>query len=147
MNLRRCAIAKLAVCLAAMSVAACADRGEMASDRSAYDMPPTMGATQVRVTGCFQEMTGFNNFVLSNIGDATGVAPSDTRAYRIEQSGELEQYIGKRVTIDGSVAAEDAAVGARAGRAVSGDLDFNELPELHVRTVTRVSDNCGAMSK
>lgn len=147
MNLRRYATVKLALCIAAISLAGCADRGEMASDGPAYDMAQTTGARQVRVTGCFQEMSGFNNFVLSNVGDAPGVEPSATRAYRIEQSGELEQYIGKRVTIDGSVSEVDAAAGARAGRAVSGDLDFNEMPELHVRSVTAVSDNCGAAPK
>jgi hypothetical protein len=94
MNLRRHATVKLALCVAAISLAGCADRGEMASDGSAYDMTQTTGARQVRVTGCFQEMSGFNNFVLSNVGDAPGVEPSATRAYRIEQSGELEQYIG-----------------------------------------------------
>jgi hypothetical protein len=31
------------------------------------------GTTQVTTTGCFQEMAGFDNFVLSDAGDAPRV--------------------------------------------------------------------------
>ena len=122
----------------------CSDRGEMHSQQSSADaIDVAAGTTPVTVTGCFQEFTGFDNFVLSNIGDAPGVDPAATRSFRIEQSGDLEQYVGKRVTISGSVDEPKAAEGMMAKRTNAGELDFNDLPELHVESVTPLSEACG----
>jgi hypothetical protein len=128
-----------------LSITACSDRGEMYSQQSSGSAPDTAaGRTAVTATGCFQEMTGFDNYVLSNVGDAAGVNPAATRAYRVEQRGDLEQHVGKRVTISGWVDSPAAADGMVAKRAANGELDFNDLPELHVDTVTPLSDACGA---
>ena len=125
-----------------LSIAACADRGEMYSERSSGNT--AAGRTAVTVTGCFQEMSGFDNFVLSNVGDAPEVDPAATRSYRIEQHADLERYVGKRVTISGWVDSPSAADGMIATRTAAGELGFNDLPELHVDTVTQLSDACGA---
>ena len=151
MTRRLSIIRSLAAVAVVAAMTACADRGQMYSEDAPAardtsspqgDAHPQSGA-QVRVTGCFQEMTGFNNFVLSNIGDAPGGDPAATRSYRIEQRGEFEQYVGKQVTVAGRVDAQRATRGMAAGEAASGDVDFNDLPELHVESVTVVSENCG----
>jgi hypothetical protein len=87
-------------------------------------------------------MSGPSNYVLSNVGDASGVAPAATRSYRIEQSGDFEQYIGKKVNVAGWVDADAAAKGMAAGRAAN-EQDFNDLPELHVDSITATSEACG----
>ena len=170
---QQCAV--LAASVLIFGGAACADRGDMSSDNR-NDQPAAAPSgtadhenrTPVTVTGCFQDMSGPNNFVLSNIGDAQGVAPSETRAYRIEQSGDYEQYVGKKVRVSGWVDSDEAnraarsttlqgtpgsatqgtsgtAQGMPAGRATSGDeLDFNDLPELHIETISAVGEACGA---
>ena len=133
------------VCVLTLSIAACADRGEMYSQQpSGSPVDNAAGRTAVTVTGCFQEMTGFDNYVLSNVGDAAGVDPAATRSYRVEQHGDLEQHVGKRVTISGWVDSPAAAEGMAAKRTATGELDFNDLPELHVGTVTQLTDACGA---
>lgn len=135
-------LAKRGSCIAAtgilvMSLLACADRGEM------YSADAAAGKTRVTATGCFQEMTGFDNFVLSNVGDAPGVDPAATRSYRIEQRGDFEQHVGKRVTITGWVDSPEAVGGVAAKKNEAGELDFHDVPELHVESVVQVSDNCG----
>jgi hypothetical protein len=138
----------------ALSMTACADRGDMSTENrsttgdAAGENRSTSMSSQgerqpMRVTGCFQEMSGFDNFVLSNVGDAAGASPGSTRAYRIEQRGEYEQYVGKQVTVSGRVDSDAATGGMPAGKAASGDVDFNDLPELHVESVSVVSENCG----
>lgn len=145
MTRRLSVIRSLAALAAVVSMTACADRGQMSEDAPATRemSSPQQSDAQVRVTGCFQEMTGFNNFVLSNIGDAPGGDPAATRSYRIEQRGEFEQYVGKQVTVAGRVEGQQATRGMAADKAASGDVDFNDLPELHVDSVTIVSENCG----
>ncbi len=170
---QQCAV--LAAGVLIVGAAACADRGDMSTENR-NDQPAAAPAgaagpenrTAVTVTGCFQDMSGPNNFVLSNIGDAQGVAPAETRSYRIEQSGDFEQDVGKKVSVSGWVDADDAnraarsttpqgtpgtetqgtsgtAQGMPAGRATSGDeLDFNDLPELHIDTISAVGEACGA---
>lgn len=145
MTRRLTVIRGLAAVAAAASMTACADRGQTYSEEgpATSEVSSPQSDTQVRVTGCFQEMSGFNNFVLSNIGDAPGGDPASTRSYRIEQRGDFEQYVGKQVTVAGRVDADRAARGMPAGKAATGDVDFNDLPELHVESVTVVSENCG----
>ena len=173
---QQCAMFAAAVLM--VGAAACADRGDMSSESrgdqpaatpggAGYDTGSTANENRkaLTVTGCFQDMSGPNNFVLSNVGDAPGVAPSDTRAYRIEQAGDFEQYVGKKVSITGWVDAADAgtrgtamtgmpgdatqgtsgaAQGTPSGRATSGDVDFNDLPELHIDTISAQGEACGA---
>ena len=145
----------LATFASAFAIAACADRGDMSTenraaggDMAAENRPTSSMSSrgegqQLRVTGCFQEMSGFDNFVLSNVGDAPGVEPGATRSYRIEQRGEYEQYVGKQVAVSGRVDADAASGGMPAGKAASGDVEFNDLPELHVESVSVISENCG----
>jgi hypothetical protein len=99
--------------------------------------------TQVTATGCFQEMKGFNNFVLSDVADGTNADPAAKRAYRIEQRGEFEQHVGKKVTVKGWVDSDQEPAGTPGGKALSGDLDFNELAELHVDSIVPLSEACG----
>ena len=142
-------LALLAAVALVVGAAACADRGEMYSGDRADETAATPEAranidrVSVTTTGCFQDMSGPNNFVLSDVSDAAGAAPRETRTYRIEQGGDFEQYIGKRVTISGWVDSDAQASGAPAGQAQSSDLDFNDLPELHVDTIMATGEACG----
>jgi hypothetical protein len=136
-----------------LAASACADRSTgYSEDRNVRPEAASTAAasenrTAVTATGCFQDMSGTNNFVLSNVGDAPGVAPSATRAYRIEQSGDFEQYVGKRVSVKGWVDSDAQTQGASAGAAKSGDLDFNDLPELHVDSISPLSEACGSSAR
>ena len=134
------------ICILAMSAAAC-DRGAESQRTTADAIDMAAGKVAVTATGCFQEMTGFDNFVLSNIGDAPGVDPAATRAFRIEQRGDLEQHVGKRVTIRGSVDSPAQAEGMMVKRNAAGEPDFNDLPELHVESVTQLGEACGSTGK
>lgn len=146
--------AAFAVCVFVVGAAACADRGDTYSENRADGPAATLpnanndDRTAMNVTGCFQDMSGPNNYVLSNVGDA-GASPSDKRAYRIERRGDFEQYVGKQVTISGWVDrdAKEAAQGTPAGRTQSGELDFNDLPELHVEKISALSEACGSARK
>jgi hypothetical protein len=131
-----------------VAASACADRGTgYSGDRENSADANRENRTAITATGCFQDMSGTNNFVLSNVGDAAGVAPSETRAYRIEQSGDFEQYVGKKVNVTGWVESDAQAHGAAAGAAKSGDLDFNDLPELHVDSISAAGEACGSETR
>ena len=148
-------ISNAALCLAVLAMTACADRGQTYSQEgpgvgTSEPMSRSTeqaGRTAVKATGCFQEMSGMNNFVLSNVGDAPGVKPGETRAYRIEQRGEFEQHIGKKVSINGWVESPNQAGGAPASASGSGDLDFNDMPELHVDSITPLGESCGTSAR
>jgi hypothetical protein len=138
--------AALAAAVFVSGAAACGERGDMYSEERAGS--GSASRTPVTATGCFQDMSGSNNFVLSNVGDAPGASPSETRSYRIEQSGDFEQHVGKKVTITGWVDADaKAAEGMPAGQAKSGDVDFNDLPELHVENISGGGEACGSAAK
>jgi hypothetical protein len=137
------------VCLVALMMNGCGGADRSGSER-VTGMAGTAGTsaragdrTQVTATGCFQEMKGFDNFVLSDVADGTNAEPAAKRAYRIEQRGDFEQHVGKKVTIKGWVDSPREAGGTPAGKAGSGDLDFNELAELHVDSIVPLSDACG----
>ena len=148
--------AALAAAVLILGAGACAERGDMYSaDRVGAG---NGSRTRVTATGCFQDMSGSNNFVLSNVGDAQGASPSVTRSYRIEQSddfeqygieqsGDFEQYVGKKVTVSGWVEPDATAPGMPAGQATSADVDFNDLPELHVDKISGVGEACGSATK
>jgi hypothetical protein len=128
--------------------AACADRGTGYSENGGDAKNTADGnRTTMTVSGCFQDMSGMNNFVLSDVAGAPGATPSDKRAYRIEQSGDYEQYVGKKVNVTGWVEDGDRAQGTPAGEAKSGDVDFNDLPELHVDKISATSEACGSATR
>jgi hypothetical protein len=138
--------AALAAAVFVFGAGACAERGDMYSENR--EGAGAGNRTPVTATGCFQDMSGTNNFVLSNVGDAQGASPSETRSYRIEQSGDFEQYVGKRVTVTGWVDADAKTVeGMPAGQAKSGDVDFNDLPELHVENISGAGEACGSATR
>ena len=70
---------------------------------------------------------------------------SGGRAFRTSE--EFEQYVGKKVTVTGWVEDGDRAQGTPAGQAKSGDLDFNDLPELHVENISATSEACGSATR
>lgn len=140
---------------AALSGTACADRGEMYSngnDNSAANK--SEDRTPITVTGCFQEASGFNNFVVTNLTGSQGSPEERAKGYRVEQGGDLEQHVGKQVRVTGWIEADKTASmqGDQASRPTgtsgqyeqrsSDRTDFNDLPELHVDHIERVSDNC-----
>jgi hypothetical protein len=134
-----------------VGASACADRGTgYSEDRNAGASSANAGnedRVAMTMTGCFQDMSGPNNFVLTDVADAPGASPAEKRAYRIEQSGDFEQYVGKKVTVKGWVDADSQPHGMPAGQAKSGDADFNDLPELHVDTVSAQGEACGSGAK
>jgi hypothetical protein len=118
------------------------DRSDAASTTAGHD-----NRTAMTVTGCFQDMSGPNNFVLSDVADAPGASPSEKRSYRIEQSGDFDQYVGKKVSVKGWIDAGSQPQGMPGAQAKSGDVGFNDLPELHVDTVLATGEPCGAGAK
>jgi hypothetical protein len=136
-----------------LGAAACADRGTgYSADRNdgsgaASATAGNENRTAMTVTGCFQDMSGTNNFVLSDVTDAPGASPSEKRSYRIEQSGDFEQYVGKKVSVKGWVDADSQPQGMTGGQAKANDADFNDLPELHVDSVSATGEVCGSGAK
>ena len=140
----------LAASIAIAGASACADRGTGYSDNrgdgTAATTPNATGGnrTTVTVSGCFQDMSGPNNFVLSDVADAPGAGPSEKRSYRIEQRGDFEQYVGKKVSVKGWVEDGSQAQGMTGGQAKSTDAGFNDLPQLHVDSVSPTGEACGS---
>src|SRR5688572_13853640 len=94
----------IAACGLAATLAgtACADRGEMSSNRNddaAQTGNSGANRTSMTVTGCFQEASGFNNFVLTNTTGSQGSPEQRAQGYRIERGGDLEQHVGKQVRV------------------------------------------------
>ena len=141
---------------ASLSGTACADRGEMASDRNdaAAQEGTAANRTPMTVTGCFQEASGFNNFVLTNTTGSQGSPEQRAQGYRIERGGDLEQHVGKQVRVTGWVDTDDAASmhdrtssqtpTAGQGGQQTERMEFNDLPELHVENIERVNENCAS---
>ena len=135
----------------ALVAAACADRGEMSTDRNdtnAQYGTDTANRTPITVTGCFQEASGFNNYVLTNINE--GSPEQRARGYRIERGGDIEEHVGKQVKVTGWIEPSDMASAQpdQTSRQTSGttgktSTDFGDLPELHVDAIERVSETCG----
>ena len=142
---------------ATLAGTACADRGEMASNRddaATRDGNNAANRTPMTVTGCFQEASGFNNFVLTNTTGSQGSPEQRAQGYRIERGGDLEQHVGKQVRVTGWVDSDDKAsmhgnrapdqtpTSGQAGQRTAERMEFNDLPELHVENIERVSENC-----
>ena len=150
----------IAACGLAATLAgtACADRGEMATNRNDGTALEGNNAnrTPMTVTGCFQEASGFNNFVLTNTTGSQGSPEQRAQGYRIERGGDLEQHVGKQVRVtgwidshdkastQGSRMANETATSGQAGQRTSERTEFNDLPELHVENIERVSENCAS---
>jgi len=105
--------------------------------------------TPITVTGCFQEASGFDNYVLTNMTE--GTPEQRARGYRIERGGDTDKHVGKQVKVTGWVDAADTASmqGNRTSSAPQGQgdrVDFNDYPELHVQSIEHVGDNCGNAS-
>ena len=152
--------------LTAFALTACGGRNEMGSqtnNSSTREQGTSGSRTPLTVTGCFQEASGFDNFVLTNTTGSEASPEQRARGYRIERGGDLEQYIGKQVRVSGwtdsrqtaslqgdrtsggTATSGETAASGHGGEPRSERMDFNDLPELHVDRVDRVSDNCGNM--
>jgi hypothetical protein len=125
---------------------ACSERAKMESGGKDADRTP------ITVTGCFQEASGVNNFVLTNVTE--GTPEQRARGYRIERGGDIDQHVGKQVKVTGWVDS-DRTVSMQGNKGMDSqpdarshgnDVDFNDYPELHVQSIERVSDNCGNTS-
>jgi hypothetical protein len=137
--------------VAALAGAACSERASMESGSTDADRTP------ITVTGCFQEASGFNNFVLTNVTE--GRPEQRAQGYRIERGRETEQHVGKQVRVTGWVESDDTMQrnrtnsetqtgtnqhGTSSAAQDRGDrVGFNDYPELHVQSIERVGDNCG----
>jgi len=107
------------------------------------------------VTGCFQEASGMNNFVLTNLTESGSSPEQRAKGYRIEQGGEIDGHVGKQVRITGWTEPNDTA--ATSGTASAGqtgsagpaanrakdEVSFKDFPELHVENIENVGQNCG----
>lgn len=141
------------VAAAALAIAlggtACSERSDMASDRSDNTTAlqgdnAASNRTPITVTGCFQEASGFNNFVLTNT-TASNDPAQRAMGYRIERGGDLEQHIGNEVKVTGWIDARENTSGTSGQARDGGDrTSFNDLPELHVEAIQRVSENCAS---
>jgi hypothetical protein len=118
---------------AALIGGACSERAKMESGGEDADRTP------ITVTGCFQEASGVNNFVLTNVTE--GTPEQRARGYRIERGGDIDQHVGKQVKVTGWVESDRTDA-----RPHGNDVDFDDYPELHVQSIERISDNCGNTS-
>ena len=118
----------------------------------------TANRTPITVTGCLQEAKGLDNFVLSNVSRATQDSGHQVLGYRIEEGNDLEQHVGKQVKIRGWLDARHSAqaqtdtsdrrptsgqAGTSAQAMSARDVDYDDLTELHVESIEKVSDTCG----
>lgn len=131
--------------VAALGGAACSDRASMESGSGDANRTP------ITVTGCFQEASGMNNFVLTNVME--GTPEQRARGYRIERGGDIDQHVGKQVKVTGWVESGNNSASMQSNRETSsssqgqgGRVEFNDYPELHVQSMEHVSDNCGNTS-
>ena len=127
---------------AMLSAAACSERGQMSSEGNSA----ASNRTPVTVTGCFQEASGFNNFVLTNITGAGSSPEQRAQGYRIERGGDIDRHIGKQVRVTGwteGASSRPAETAGRTGHDAGDRMDFNDLPELHVENIESVGENCG----
>jgi hypothetical protein len=130
--------------VAAIAGTGCSDRASMQSSSTDRDRTP------VTVTGCFQEASGMDNFVLTNVTE--GTPEQRARGYRVERGRDTDQHVGKQVKVTGWIESTDTASmqpngtnsGSSAAQGQDKHVGFNDFPELHVQSIERVSDNCGS---
>ena len=110
-----------------------------------YNTEKMEGTRMVTVTGCVQSVSGFNNFVLSNVGSKGGAEPQERQTYRLEGDRNFEELIGKPVQVRGELTAtlEDSD-SAKAANVPGDQLEFDDLGRLRVQSLEVIDGTCGA---
>lgn len=123
----------------------------------------------INITGCLQEGSGMNSFVLTQVNEPTrsvGTSgSSDTQpgvvaqeqmreakhAYRLDgDNDQLGNLVGKKVKVEGTIAdASDLKERADENRTrpdKPADIDTGDLAKVNVRSISAVADSCGSAS-
>jgi hypothetical protein len=177
--------------------AACSERGQMSSSQSnssgqsnaagqnsATDQRNSTAQnehntaannrTPITVTGCVQQASGMNNYVLTNVTGSQGSPEERAQGYRIE-GGDVKEQLGKQVRVTGWIdpqrsqssqnqssslnqngsssptgtsghAGTSSQNGSATQNGSSSQMSYDDFQQLHVENVEPVSNNCGNSS-